>query len=438
MSVIYDMELALQSLTAIIIRELGQDVSRGRFIRDIFGRLSFAPNITLDEGLRAKVTASIPVNLVPYISQNGLLLNQSSLIESILQENGITRTDSRTNIEFTLLDRRLAGEDWMQRPSEIADGPPRYAFYGLKGGVGRSTALAIAAVDLARNGLNILVVDLDLEAPGLGSILLNGAQQPEYGVLDWLAAGSVGLDTSEMLPDLIGGSSFTLSSGIIDVIPASAASTIRAPEGFLSKLARAYTPGASAGRLSGLSFTEKIDLLLQDLNTIRKYDAVLLDVRAGLHETSAAALLGLGATTFLFGSNSSQTTTGYTVLLSSIRQAMISWPNAPELRDRFQMIQGRAGASIADREQFRILCWQLWLDNLYDSIDDEVDAKAFSFDLNDVAGPHYPWVIPNSESYLAFDPLKDESFFASSNYLPIFDGFLSNLRTKIQRGKIES
>src|SRR5262245_38689350 len=40
-------------------------------------------------------------------------------------------------------------------------------FYSYKGGVGRSMALANIAVLLARHGLKVLVVDWDLEAPGL-------------------------------------------------------------------------------------------------------------------------------------------------------------------------------------------------------------------------------------------------------------------------------
>ena len=44
---------------------------------------------------------------------------------------------------------------------------PIVTFYSYKGGVGRSMALANVAVLLARAGLRVLVVDWDLEAPGL-------------------------------------------------------------------------------------------------------------------------------------------------------------------------------------------------------------------------------------------------------------------------------
>jgi|ERR1017187_1707582 cellulose biosynthesis protein BcsQ len=42
-----------------------------------------------------------------------------------------------------------------------------YTFYSFKGGVGRSMALANVAEVFVRRGLRVLVVDFDLEAPGI-------------------------------------------------------------------------------------------------------------------------------------------------------------------------------------------------------------------------------------------------------------------------------
>ena len=46
-----------------------------------------------------------------------------------------------------------------------------YTFYSFKGGVGRTMALANVAALLAKWGYSVLVVDWDLEAPGLEPIL---------------------------------------------------------------------------------------------------------------------------------------------------------------------------------------------------------------------------------------------------------------------------
>ncbi len=428
---IYDTEIALAAFAKTIHAVLGERLADGRVVRDIFGRLSFAPKVGLPEDVLESITAAIPSDVAPYVAATGAIIRDPSLAEMVLAEDGILRFANSDLVKFTLLDRRLAGEDWMQKPSVLSRAVPRFAFYGLKGGVGRSTALAISAVDLARQGLNVLVVDLDLEAPGVGSILLNPKQLPEYGVLDWLAAGSAGLDTLEMMPDMIGGSAFSRGAGVVDVVPASGVSSLQTPEGFLSKLARAYTPGASTGRLSQLNFTQKIEMLIADLNELRPYDVILLDVRAGLHETSAASLIGLGATSFLFGTSSSQTFAGYAVLFSSIRQTMVSWPEAPDLRDRFQMVQGRASNLKGDRAEFRASCWQLWLDHLYDSAENQIDISSYSFDLDDPTGPHFPWVISSNEIYSSFDPQNDASYLDPGSYMPVFDGFLSKFRARM-------
>lgn len=58
-----------------------------------------------------------------------------------------------TGVAIRLIDRRLAGQDWLMRAVKLADKPRRLVFYSIKGGVGRSTALAITAADLAARGL---------------------------------------------------------------------------------------------------------------------------------------------------------------------------------------------------------------------------------------------------------------------------------------------
>jgi len=63
---------------------------------------------------------------------------------------------------------------------------PRVAFYSYKGGVGRSTTLAIVARLLAKEGLKVAVLDLDLEAPGLNSLLLTKPKPSPFGVVDYL------------------------------------------------------------------------------------------------------------------------------------------------------------------------------------------------------------------------------------------------------------
>ncbi len=72
-------------------------------------------------------------------------------------------------------------------------------FYSLRGGVGRSTALAYTAHVLARRGRSVLCVDLDLEAPGLAALFgIEAAVEERTGLLDIL----ISLEQGES-PDLL-------------------------------------------------------------------------------------------------------------------------------------------------------------------------------------------------------------------------------------------
>ena len=72
--------------------------------------------------------------------------------------------------------------------------PAIITFYSLKGGVGRTTALASAARILAERGRRILCIDMDLEAPGLSSVLGTPEPGEDQGVLPLLLSLERGED----------------------------------------------------------------------------------------------------------------------------------------------------------------------------------------------------------------------------------------------------
>lgn len=59
-------------------------------------------------------------------------------------------------------------------------------FYSFKGGVGRSMALVNAAVELAQRGRKVLVVDFDLEAPGLDTFDIVRPKAKTPGIIDFV------------------------------------------------------------------------------------------------------------------------------------------------------------------------------------------------------------------------------------------------------------
>jgi MinD-like ATPase involved in chromosome partitioning or flagellar assembly len=59
-------------------------------------------------------------------------------------------------------------------------------FYSFKGGVGRSMALVNVAAELAKRGKRVLMVDFDLEAPGLDTFDLTRSDDCKRGLLDFV------------------------------------------------------------------------------------------------------------------------------------------------------------------------------------------------------------------------------------------------------------
>ena len=66
-------------------------------------------------------------------------------------------------------------------------------FYSYKGGVGRSMALINVACLLAKKGKKVLMIDWDLEAPGLESYFNGEVKKTDLGLVDLI------LDSQEFL-----------------------------------------------------------------------------------------------------------------------------------------------------------------------------------------------------------------------------------------------
>ena len=66
--------------------------------------------------------------------------------------------------------------------------PTIVTFYSLRGGVGRTTALASTAMILAGRGRRVLCIDMDLEAPGLSFLLGGHEPDTDQGVVPLLLA----------------------------------------------------------------------------------------------------------------------------------------------------------------------------------------------------------------------------------------------------------
>ena len=73
-------------------------------------------------------------------------------------------------------------------------------FYSFKGGVGRTMTLVNVGYELAKTGRRVLLVDMDLEAPGLDTFNLARPKEPTPGMVDFVTQFR---DTGEA-PDVSG------------------------------------------------------------------------------------------------------------------------------------------------------------------------------------------------------------------------------------------
>lgn len=343
---------SLPLLIETVAAELGDEaLAKGVILRDISGRLCFFAGSDLDDEIFARLRDRLLVVLGAYARTDRVLSTLSAPgAGTILDEPSALRY--RVGERFVrLVDRRLAGADWLRAPANVAPRPPRFVFASLKGGVGRSTALSVVAAHLAARGGRVLAVDLDLEAPGLGAFLLTPETLPEFGMIDALVENNLGPLDDAFLADMIGPSSLATRSGRIDVLPAFGRRSLANPADVLAKLARAY---AEDIRPDGTVATilDQVRELVDRFADPARYDAILVDARAGLHETTASAVLGLGAEVFLFGLHEAQTFQGYAALLAHLARFVSPGEPLPEWVERLTPVHAKAPADATMRAEF--------------------------------------------------------------------------------------
>lgn len=349
---------SLVVLASVVSEELGAaQLESGLVVRDISGRLAFFSAVGLKKNKRAALEKRLSKELGVYGRSDRILADVDEFgVQSLFDEAAWSKIPVK-DWKIRLLDRRLVGADWLRPPTDNISSTLSIVFASIKGGVGRSTALSVVAADQAARGRRVLAIDLDMEAPGIGAMLLDLATTPRFGTIDALLESALVPLDAAFLSDLVGPSSLAERNGKIDVIPAFGATSIENPGDVLAKISRAYGDSIDAsGHINTLA--DRVRSLVDQFADSGNYDVILIDARAGLHETTAASIVGLGAEVLLFGLDEPQTFLGYSALLSHMvrffgrSSALSSW------RDRLTMVQGKSTGS--DSEEFSEKCKELF------------------------------------------------------------------------------
>lgn len=209
---------------------------------------------------------------------------------------------------------------WAQNPQnhgEVKERSPRsprtVAFYSFKGGVGRTTALIHVAWLLVKQGKKVVVVDLDIEAPGL-SKALDLDDLPEVGIVDYFyerAYAPDGADYEIQIGDILaeyrdqqlgdtrGGRFFVVPTGKLD----------------LDYVAKVDDLKASAWVNGNQSLW---DVFTRDIKKQIEPDLILVDSRTGLNQWGAFSLVQAADSAILVLFPNAQNAEGAKILVQAL------------------------------------------------------------------------------------------------------------------------
>ena len=406
--------------------------------RDLNGRVRFIvpDSIEADSTRRTPVetlASSLLARLEPHAHSCGAGILYEPNKNVACQGGAVFALEGFANV--WLVDRLATEGNWAAIAPETT-GAKRIVFFSIKGGVGRSTALAATAWALAQAGKRVLVVDLDLESPGLSSSLLPDERRPEYGITDWLVEDLVD-NTDGVLGSMIATSDLA-HDGEIYVVPAHGAE----PGEYISKLGRVWMP-----KLRSDGTSEPWSARLQRLEEHHRPDVVLLDSRAGIDEIASTCVTDLGANlVLLFALEGNQTWNGYRMLFEHWQRADV----ARTIRDRLKCIAALVPETerIDYLEGLREHAYQIFVETLYDEIapppPEAIDSRkdgdrlkwrvngiveGWNFDEADEGAPHTPWPVYWHRSFAglrslqgriaAIDPSEIASIFG-----PLIEGII--------------
>jgi cellulose biosynthesis protein BcsQ len=306
---------AIKALGALVQKE--QAIERAVLVNDLFGHLragvwtsEASPDVIrrqVDETLKA--AAGIYWTGDMWIA--GSDESDRAISDSAWEEGRAVEGSDR----FRLLERFRRNNTWKETPGQplwqprvedSGEGPPVVVFYSFKGGAGRSTALASFAIQRARGGERIVALDLDLDAPGVGTLLASddAGTIARWGIVDYFLERPLSQIDLQDYYHACRRENVT-GPGEILVIPSGQTDSF-----YLSKLARVDFELPNGGLQAHPLFD-----LLKRVRSELDPQWILIDARAGLSEPAGLLLSGLAHLYILFGTSTEQSWQGLRLVL---------------------------------------------------------------------------------------------------------------------------
>lgn len=379
-----------------ILDTLLQQIQELTIIRDVYGKIHFyveyehASSLTTDQ--KIQFHAIFSRELGNYYTKDLWESNQkkvqdAGLIDAIKRER--VTYDLGVSYPIFLLERHQAKHIWTLQNTATPpwdterilqeQKPAIVSFFSFKGGAGRTTSLIGTALSLAKAGKKVVIIDLDLEAPGLSSIFFK-EHEIYTGVVDYLIEKQIHENRWNIYQHILSADPSILGdfSDNLKIVPAGIVDA-----NFIQKLARLDFQHLTTNQV-GVRLHKLLDEIAR---ANRDLDFILLDARAGFHDIGGFALSDLSHAAVIVGQHTKQTWAGLSYVIERLAKPYNN------ISERLPLLLVHSMApidNVADYEiqqQFREKAYDVFTEKYY-SADEAVPNS------NNTEEPFYPFVIP--------------------------------------------
>lgn len=412
------MDEALRGGTEALRRVLDvhPEIERAVLIDDIFGllRAVFWARGGNNQGLSEQINTALSAAADPYWSRQVWDASSASAAEKLVYDRAWQdgkALPGSDRLRISMRHRSLGV--WLETSPEplwkphgeaepgSPEGPAIIVFYSFKGGMGRSTALASFAIQRARLGDAVVVVDFDIDSPGVGTLLAadeEGTIAP-WGVVDYMLERRYGEIPLKDYYHACRREKLT-GAGEILVVPSG-----QLDENYLAKLARIDFESPELPPAE-----HPLPLLLDQVKRELNPKWILLDARTGLSEPAGLLLSGVAHLHVLFGTTSKQSWQGLRLVLKRLGEARVV-AGLPQLECLLVQAMVPVGSRVAQdsRDAFADRARDEFTESFYaqDPQDADEDKYWYIRDVESDDAPHAPVAIAYEPRLAHFDDLID-------------------------------
>jgi AAA domain len=349
------------------------------------------------EGIEAYLVSTVFVRFNLFIvTENEALKDQliqeySAYFESIKSiKNGdfihekLQEGKEKISGSLFFLDRHVDKTNWFINTKRLEFKSKIISFYSFKGGLGRTTALVLSALHLARKGKKVVLIDFDLEAPGLASLFINedDSTLQVKGVTDFMLDLSVNqfqidkIDINDYYflqnkQDLVG-----QNGGELLIFPATDTSYNGSLKmNYIDKLSKINLQYASQANYAPDELIKLIDSALEP-------DFIFIDTRTGVNDIGGLVFQRYADINFLFFYGNQQNMFGLESVLEKLSQ----------IKTNFYLVNSPVPIDNETEEM------NYFLDRSYDIFSTHYYKEDKIPDIRDSTAAHYPLIVPYNET----------------------------------------